>query len=64
MNQEEYRMIYDWKQQCYACDQSNHITSNCEALAMLINTEKMHQTFYENWFVSFEDNSKTDQNIN
>ena len=42
MNQEEYKMIYDWKQQCYACDQLNHITLNCEALAALINVEKMH----------------------
>ena len=42
MNWKEYKMTYDWKQQYYACDQSNHIISNYEAFIMLINTEKIH----------------------
>ena len=48
MNQEEYEITYDQKQQCYACNQSNHITSNCETLTALINARKMHRASYKN----------------
>ena len=58
MNQEEYRMTYDQKQQCYACGQLNHITSNCEALAALINAGKVHRASFKDWFVDSEDNPR------
>ena len=58
MNQEEYEMIYSQKQQCYTCDQLNHITLNYKALAVLINAEKMHQASYKDWFVDFENDLK------
>ena len=48
INQEKYKMIYSQKQQCYACNQLNHITSNCEAFTVLINAKKMYQASYKN----------------
>ena len=48
-------MTYNRKQQCYACDQLNYITLNCEILTALIDTEKVHQVSYEDWFIDSED---------